>query len=134
MSDLASKPVPTEWTATIPLRCAMSHTTYTDVVANIEDFEAFGAPFLEGILGLIWHETLLTDETTLADFTGEGLPLEIQKQAATPQELDALWNQWVIVRIEEMFGMAPESTSVRLVELFTQLESAYGGKDAWSDA
>lgn len=88
----------------------------------IDQFEDTGRRFLAEVLNMSWSACLLTDESTLSDFSGRGPCGPLPE--GTLEEYHAAWDAWVIERIEGTYGVRIANTSVTLVDLFRKLEAA----------
>jgi len=79
---------------------------------GVEQFEALARQFLPAILGYDFDDTIITDESSPSDFCG---------RCETREEFDA-WEQKVLQRIEDLYGVRPVDSRVRLVDLFRDIE------------
>ena len=88
---------------------------------GIDQFEATGRRFLAEVLDMSWDQCLLTDESTLSDFSGSG-PCGLMPEDSL-EEYYAAWDAWVLERIENLYGVRQETTSVLLVDFLRTLET-----------
>jgi hypothetical protein len=79
---------------------------------GVEQFEALAREFLPAMLGCDFDETIITDESSVSDFSGF---------CETREKYEA-WEQKVLQRIEDRFGVRPGSAGVKLVDLFRDIE------------
>lgn len=87
-----------------------------------------GCAFFEQVLGHALSSVFITDESSLSDFSfsGDGGPVLAQMLKDPGTSLQAYyraWDQWVLAKIEEDYGLKLPSTRVLLVTLFAQLEA-----------
>ncbi len=67
-----------------------------------------------------WDEVLLTDLSALSDFSSCGLPNDIETVGTLTSLYDAwddAWGEWVIPKIEDVFGVKVDKTTILLVDL-----------------
>lgn len=93
----------------------------------IDTLEPVGREVLDKLLSMDWDKCLLTDLSSLSDFTGNGdTPAELQALAtrATYQEYCLAWDAWLLARFEQLYGFRPQSTTTPLVQLLSRIEEA----------
>ena len=73
---------------------------------GVDQFEALAREFLPAILGCDIDETIITDESSLSDFSGF---------CETREKYEA-WEQKILQRIGDRFGERPGSAGVKLVD------------------
>jgi hypothetical protein len=88
---------------------------------RIDAYEATGRRFMSEILEMDWDSILVTDLSALSDFSSCGLPDDIET-GDTLESLYNAWDAWVIPKIEEVFGIRLEKTTILLVDLFDTIE------------
>ena len=79
---------------------------------GIDQFDALAREFLPAILGHDFDEVMITDESSLSDFSGF---------RETREEFDA-WERKVLQRIEDRYGVRPLDSGIHLVDLFRDIE------------
>lgn len=79
---------------------------------GVAQFEAVAREFLPAILGCDFDETIITDESSVSDFSGF---------CETREKYEA-WEQRILQRIGDRFGARPGSAGVKLVDLFRDIE------------
>lgn len=93
----------------------------------IDTMEPLAQEFLEKVLGMDANCVLLTDLSSLSDFTGEGdLPdgLNRIRETGTRREFCKAWDLWVLQRVQERFEVRCERTTSPMVELLASIENA----------
>lgn len=71
----------------------------------VDGFEAEAHDLLVHILRLSPDEVFISDESALSDFSGCGLPDDVEY--ASPDEEHRAWKTWVLERIEACYGVRP---------------------------
>lgn len=89
----------------------------------IEQAAPLGREFFTRVLDMDWDECLLTDESALSDFALCGMPAEELPEGKSLAELYALWDTWVLAKIQQEFGVAPARAGIRLVSLLGLIEA-----------
>ena len=89
---------------------------------RIDDVECTAVEFFRAVLGMDYSECIVTDESRLSDFASCGLPDEIADGAQSLKALYSAWDGWVVPVICSRYGLADISTTILLVDLFTQIE------------
>jgi hypothetical protein len=80
---------------------------------QIEEYEAIAAEFVRKILGLNPEECFLSDESELDDFSLMGTTLDTG---------DMSWDEYIIARVRDEYGIELATTRINLVRLFTMIE------------
>lgn len=80
---------------------------------QIEEYEAISADFVRNILVLYPEECFLSDESDLDDFSLMGRTLDTGELP---------WDQFVIARVFERYGVKLTTTRINLVTLFCMIE------------
>lgn len=111
---------------------------------KIDDYDVIAKDFLIKILGLKFEEVLITDLSSLSDFCGCGwsdeesdnaensinifnLDLNLTEKEKVKLRYRAYcnkWKKWVIVKINETYGIDVVSASIPLVELFEEIRKS----------
>ena len=94
-----------------PSKIDLSRITFASQ-DGVDQFESVAREFLPAILGYQYDDVMLTDESSVSDFCG---------RCETREEYEA-WERKVLRRIEDRFGVHPESAGVKLVDLFRDIE------------
>lgn len=91
----------------------------------IDSVGPIAAEFFEKVLDLDMSEMLLTDLSSLRDFSFSGLDElnEGRPESATLSECHDYWDSKVIEKIKAVFGLELSSTRISLIELFAKLEA-----------
>ena len=89
---------------------------------RIEDFERTAVEFFRAVLGMDYRECIVTDESRLSDFASCGLPEDIADATQSLKALYTAWDAWVVPVICSRYGLTKVSTTILLVDLFTQIE------------
>ena len=79
---------------------------------GVDQFESLAREFLPAILGYEFDDVMITDESSPSDFC---------RFCETREEFDA-WEQKILQRIEDRYGLRPSDARVRLVDLFRDIE------------
>jgi hypothetical protein len=79
---------------------------------GVEQFEALAREFLPAILCCDYDETIITDGSSVSDFCGF---------CETREKYEA-WEQKILQRIGDRYGVRPGSAGVKLVDLFRDIE------------
>lgn len=93
----------------------------------IDAYESTGRLFFADVLGMDWDAVLVTDLSTLSDFSTHGMPDELKTASPAADSWESLcdeWDAWVIPIIRSKYGIDLEHTALRLVTLFERIESA----------
>ena len=83
---------------------------------NIDDYENIARPFLKDVLHINYDECFISDESRLSDFSSCGLPDDLDIKG-TLEELYDFWDEFIIKRIESMYGIKVP-TDIYLTDLF----------------
>jgi hypothetical protein len=96
-----------------------------DLIDEIENSPECVALF-EKVLGRSPFDCLLTDLSSLSDFTGSGVPLDSKPsvEGGSYSDYCRAWDAWVLARIEQEFGVRLSSTTLTLIQVVTQLQQA----------
>ena len=94
-----------------PSQLDLSRITFASQ-EGVDQFETLAREFLPAILGYEYDDVMLTDESSLGDFCG---------RCETREEYEA-WEQKILQRVEDRYGVRPESAVVKLVDLFRDIE------------
>lgn len=89
----------------------------------IELFDDVVEDFLERILGMQVDSVLVTDLSTLSDFSFSGPYRSKLPAGASLRELFNEWDAWVVQRIAMVYGIPDARPNMRLIELFARIES-----------
>lgn len=84
----------------------------------IDTYSALADEFLQDILGMSLDRVLITDESSLSDFSFSGQPEGTLPEHGTLSQLHDAWDAWVVPRVCERYGIEPFKTNIRLVALF----------------
>ncbi len=87
----------------------------------IDDYAAEGRVFFTRVLGMDFDKCLLTDDSSLSDFSFSGQPEGTLPKDATLNECYDAWDRWVLSEIERHYGIRGIKTSIRLLTLFEQI-------------
>jgi hypothetical protein len=82
---------------------------------QIEEYEAIAADFVQHILGLTPENCCLTDESDLDDFS-------LMSSTLDAEELS--WDETIIKRIAERYGVELTTTRINFLALFAMIERA----------
>jgi len=88
----------------------------------IDQYEHVAEPFFAKVLGLEYGQWLISDESTLSDFSMSNLPQRAIPPKASYKDSLALWDVHMKNKIRECFGIEVASTAVRLVDLFQRID------------
>lgn len=107
----------------MPTRTSAAATIVLGDQDEIDAFEEVGRAFLREVLDLDWDQCLLTDMSSLSDFSICGLPSD---RMPSGDNLDAVydaWDAWVVPEIAMRYSVSLTTTSISLVYLFRQIEA-----------
>lgn len=93
--------------------------------ASRDRINAFGElanEFLREILGLPW--ALMTDESSLSDFSGCGLDTQSDLEVLDDDAHRAFWEKWVVERVCSRYRIEPFPVTIPMVQLFERIERA----------
>ena len=88
----------------------------------IDQYEHVAEPFFAQVLGIQYGDFLITDESTLSDFSMSNLPPKAIPPRASYKDTLALWDAHMKKKIRECFGIEVSTTTVRLVDLFQRID------------
>ena len=89
---------------------------------RIEAFEELANEFVHEIFGLPW--ALITDESTLTDFSGCGLDTREDLEELDDEAHRAFWDQGVVERVSERYRIESFPVTISMVQLFERIERA----------
>ncbi len=82
------------------------------------------AALFEDVLGRNVSDCLLTDLSTLSDFTGSGMPADPANDVLDYRDYCRAWDRWVLDRIEQVFGVRIERTTLTFIQIVERLTQA----------
>lgn len=88
----------------------------------IDDFEALATEFFDELLHLDYSACFVSDDSLLSHFAGGGLPPGALPDDADFEALNAIWDRHILAEIAQRYGVALDSTGLRLVDLFNRIE------------
>lgn len=91
----------------------MLQTTGNCEQFQIEEFETTASKFMRSVLGLTPFEYSLSDESDLDDFSLMDSSLDTGNLS---------WDEYVLDKIQDEYGLTLASTRINLVALFCQIE------------
>ena len=94
---------------------------------TVDTLAPLAQEFLEKVLSMDAAQVLLTDLSSLSDFTGQGeLPSNLQAlaNAAAYKDFCRAWDRWVLERVQVTFGIRVERTTAPLVQLLVAIEES----------
>lgn len=89
---------------------------------RIDAFGELANEFVREILGLPW--ALMTDESTLSDFSGCGMDTLSDLEGLDDDAHRAFWEKWVVERVCGRYRIEPFSVTISMVQLFERIEGA----------
>lgn len=89
---------------------------------QIAEFDSIAADFLRNVFHLEPASCCLSDDSELDDFAHMALPQELIQQTMPLNDGDVTWDDWVIARIRDCYGVELSTTRIYLVNLFNQIE------------
>lgn len=89
---------------------------------QIDQAAPMGREFFSRVLGIDWDQCLVTDESALSDFSFSGMPAERIPAQGTLAQHYAVWDAWVLAKIQEEFGATIPRTGLRLLAVFELIE------------
>lgn len=90
---------------------------------KINDYNEEAEDFFEKILDMKYEDCLVTDESSLSDFSSCGLPENMGKEATSLKELYSVWRGWVKEKIKDVYGISVEETNINLITLFEKIRN-----------
>jgi hypothetical protein len=94
-----------------------------DLIDSIENDPLFVKLF-EQVLDMHPSDCLLTDLSSLSDFLPNGMPALANAKELTYSEHVALWDEYAIAKVTEIFGVTLKSTTLPLIQLHSLLKNA----------
>lgn len=91
---------------------------------QITEFDAIAAEFFGAILSLDYSACFVSDESSLSDFFGCGMPDDLPEGEIDVNALYDQWDAWVIAKIAEVYGIQIEATTLSMVDLFNRIQVA----------
>lgn len=88
---------------------------------HIDDYAAEAREFFHHILGKDFDACLVTDESSLSDFSFSGAPDGVIPEQGTLQECYRAWDNWVLSAISRRYGIEDIKTRIRLLTLFDRI-------------
>lgn len=91
----------------------------------IETLTHVAEPFFNEILGMELDDCLVTDDSTLSDFSFCGMPTAPSELEHDTPDLRSLYQRWddhVLSLIQQKYGITLESTVITLVQLFVRID------------
>ena len=96
----------------------MTHLNFT--VADddiIEEYHEIACDFFETILNMDYEECLVTDESSLSDFSSCGLP-DNDKEYNSLEELYNDWKVFILSKINNTYNIELDNPHILLIHLF----------------
>lgn len=93
-----------------------------DLIESVETQPLFIELFTK-VLDKHPSECLLTDLSTLSDFTGCGMPWTDAEEALSYKEYVAAWDQWAIRKVYTEFKVKLDRTTYTLLQVYAMLEA-----------
>ena len=91
----------------------------------IDQFGEIAREFFQQILEMDADDPLLTDLSSLSDFRfGGPTPEGLLDLNSSLKELNRVWDEWVLQRVQDYYGFAPQTTYETLVQFFARVESS----------
>ena len=87
---------------------------------DVEDYEDIARDFLQKIFKINYDECFISDESSLADFSGCGMPEEYDTEDLTPEQYYALGDVVMVRTINENYGIDVTRRD-RLVDVFERI-------------
>jgi hypothetical protein len=87
----------------------------------IETFGDIAGPFFKDILGMDSEKVLLTDLSSLSDFSLSGEYKSNLLASASLNSLYLEWDHWVLNRIEQHYGLTGLKPNTSLLMLFQEI-------------
>ena len=100
----------------------MSKTVTIATQDRIDLYEVTATDFFRSVLDMEYSECLVTDESSLSDFSSCGMPDELADSTTGLKELYAAWRVWVAPVIKARYGLDDVESSILLVDLFEKIE------------
>jgi hypothetical protein len=88
---------------------------------RIDAYEETGRRFMSEILDMDWDGVILTDGCRLSDFSFCGMPEDLEIGPSLSSSYRA-WDAWVIEKIESVFSVRLEKTTVSMIDVFDRIE------------
>jgi len=88
---------------------------------HIDDYAPEAREFFCHILGKDFDACLVTDESSLSDFSFSGVPEGVIPEQGTLQECYRAWDNWVLSAISRRYGIEDIKTRIRLLALFDRI-------------
>lgn len=89
---------------------------------KIEQFEKTATAFLRDMFDMDYATTLVTDISDLSDFAFRGDYTWVPNMLLSHKQLVAGWDEWVIAKVLEKYGITLTTAVVNLVWLFNEIE------------
>lgn len=91
---------------------------------QIAEFDKTAAAFMQTMFNLDASMYMLSDESELDELSYVAVPQSFI-DATTPLELRPLsWDDWMLTRIRDIYGVELTTTRIYLVDLFNRIEQA----------
>ena len=90
---------------------------------HIELYESTARRFFREVLDYDFDDCLITDESTLSDFSSCGLPEELADTAPSLKALYAIWDEWVLNELRTRYALEYTTTAVPLLRVFCDIEA-----------
>lgn len=87
---------------------------------NVEDYDGIARDFLQKIFKINYDECFISDESSLADFSGCGMPEEYDTKDLTMEQYYALGNVVMVRTINENYGVDVDPHDL-LVDVFERI-------------
>lgn len=89
----------------------------------IDSMLSIARPFVEKIFGMDFDACLLTDDSMLSDFFPAGIGDDPSHAEMTMEMLVKKWDQTMIDKIHDEFGVTLSKTTLRLIAIFPMIEA-----------
>ena len=87
----------------------------------IDGYAAEAQDFFEKIFGMDAEQVLLTDESSMSDFSFRGVPMPCLDEDYTLRQLNAIWDERILAKVEQTYGLELTRTTDTLIVVFEQL-------------
>lgn len=90
---------------------------------HIDDYAAEGEEFFRNILQMDYDDVLVTDLSQLSDFEFRGFPEGTFDFTKPLKALSKQWDQAILARIKDVYGVELPRTNYTLIVLFEMLRA-----------
>lgn len=87
----------------------------------IDSYQEEALDFFAKVLDMDADKVLLTDESSLSDFSFHGVPMPSIDEPLTLRQRNKLWDDRLLAKVESIYGLKLASTTDRLIVVFEQL-------------